>query len=358
MKFINFIVGAFALISTVSAASIYSSDRCGPEYGNCESGYCCSKYNWCGKSDDHCSISKGCQSEFGKCTGGSTKTKTAIPTVTNVPSVNYKVDWAGFRFSPGGVEKNYGEIPNGSKWVGFVNKIAKHFKGAKPSVVVIVSENSKNTKTRFGFKKPSGVSDSSNIIYSSKDKFEEILDAFDDAGFHVWLQVEPGDNDLVALAKIVFKQYGHHSCVKGFGIDLEWWYRGSDGKGKKLSDSKAEAIVNYVRSINKNYTVFAKHWETEYMPPTYRDHMIFVDDCQDFKGKMDRMTKTFTKWAKAFPDNPVMFQIGYEKDKNLWNDKYSPIEVANTVVDSASQYNDQIGVLWVDFTMKKALELM
>jgi len=41
--------------------------KCGKGIGKCFSGYCCSKYGWCGKTDDHCDISKGCQSEFGDC---------------------------------------------------------------------------------------------------------------------------------------------------------------------------------------------------------------------------------------------------------------------------------------------------
>jgi len=41
--------------------------RCGESRGKCEKGYCCSKYGWCGKSDEYCDISKGCQSKFGKC---------------------------------------------------------------------------------------------------------------------------------------------------------------------------------------------------------------------------------------------------------------------------------------------------
>ncbi|ORY66666.1 hypothetical protein LY90DRAFT_406291, partial [Neocallimastix californiae] len=35
--------------------------------GRCNDGYCCSRFGWCGKSDEYCSIKKGCQTEFGKC---------------------------------------------------------------------------------------------------------------------------------------------------------------------------------------------------------------------------------------------------------------------------------------------------
>jgi len=49
----------------------YNKDKCGKGIGNCESGKCCSKYGWCGTSDQHCQISKGCQSEFGVCYDGS-----------------------------------------------------------------------------------------------------------------------------------------------------------------------------------------------------------------------------------------------------------------------------------------------
>jgi len=44
-----------------------NENRCGKDYGSCKSGYCCSKYGWCGKTTDHCAVSKGCQSEFGEC---------------------------------------------------------------------------------------------------------------------------------------------------------------------------------------------------------------------------------------------------------------------------------------------------
>ena len=40
---------------------------CGEGEGKCPEGQCCSKYGWCGTTDDHCSLEAGCQSEFGRC---------------------------------------------------------------------------------------------------------------------------------------------------------------------------------------------------------------------------------------------------------------------------------------------------
>ena len=226
---------------------------------------------------------------------------------------------------------------------------------AKPTVVVIVSQNSKDTTNVFGFPAPEGYSSTEYIKYDSTDKFEKILTKFDEVGINVWLQVEPGNNDLVKIAKIVFKQYGHHSCVKGFGIDLEWWYRGDDGKGSKLSDDDAKEIVEYVKSINPKYTVFAKHWDTKFMPPSYRDGMIFVYDSQGFDS-LSSVKNEFKEWAEKFKNNPVIFQIGYEVDENLW--VKSPVDFAKTIIDETTKINKHVGILWVDFTMKQALQKM
>ncbi|OUM59331.1 carbohydrate-binding module family 18 protein, partial [Piromyces sp. E2] len=53
-----------------AAPTIYSDDgKCGPGYGKCREGFCCSKFGWCGNTDSHCSIDSGCQPEYGKCLG-------------------------------------------------------------------------------------------------------------------------------------------------------------------------------------------------------------------------------------------------------------------------------------------------
>ena len=338
------------LIYLISIASIISSkDRCGKEYGNCDTGECCSQYNWCGTTEEHCGA--GCQSKYGKCNS------IIIPDNEFEPGVG-KIEWAGFRFSQGGVSsaKNYGKIPDGNSWVEFVNKMKRNFnEDSKPTVIVIVSENWDDTINAFGFPAPDGYKETQFIKYSSTDKFEKILTKFDEEGFNIWLQVEPGENDLIELAKIVFKQYGHHTCVKGFGIDLEWWYKSKNSEGSKLSDDYAKKVVDYIRSINREYTVFAKHWKPNFMPKTYRDGMIFIDDSQDF-STLNYMKNEFIEWAKRFPNNPVFFQIGYEADEHLW--LRSPVDFSKTVIDAVTQYNKHVGIIWVDFTMKEALKKM
>lgn len=335
------------IIAMVFVCSLSNTDRCGPEYGKCDSNDCCSQYNWCGTSQEHCGT--GCQSKYGTC---SSSDKSDFKTGVG------RIEWVGFRFSEGGVkkERNYGKIPDGDSWVEFLTKMKRNFNSdAKPTVVVIVSQNSKDTVNMFGFPAPKGYSETEYIKYDSKDKFESILTKFDEAGINAWLQVEPGNNDIIDIAKIVFKQYGHHSCIQGLGIDLEWWYRKETGKGKALTDEYAKKVVNYVRSVNSKYTVFAKHWKEDFMPSSYRDGLIFVDDSQGFDSMSD-VKKEFKNWAKKFKDNPVWFQIGYEADEHLWTK--SPVEFANTIINEVTQYNEHVGIIWVDFTMKDALKKM
>ena len=348
MKLIN----KFVILAIVFAYSLSGSkDRCGKEYGSCDADDCCSQYNWCGQSEEHCGT--GCQSDYGIC-----KSKGGKEEDDDFKSGEGKVEWAGFRFSQSGVGKSYDPIPDGDSWVQFVTKFKRHFnEDAKPTVIVIVSSIRDDKVNKFLFPAPEGYSETSTIKFNSKDIFEKILTKFDEEGFNVWLQVDPGVNDLVELAEITFEQYGHHICVKGFGVDLEWWknYEEKEGSGSKLPDDDAEALVKKVRKINSKYTVFAKHWDAKYMPDTYRDGMIFVDDSQGLHS-ISNAQKEFSKWAEKFKDNPVFFQIGYNADKDLW--KKRPTDFAKDIINEVTKKNKHVGIIWVDFTMKEALELM
>jgi len=64
MKYPILVIAIVALISSVSAEG-----RCGPNYGKCPEGTCCSSWGWCGIFDEHCLLSHGCQPQYGTCKG-------------------------------------------------------------------------------------------------------------------------------------------------------------------------------------------------------------------------------------------------------------------------------------------------
>ncbi|ORX75736.1 hypothetical protein BCR32DRAFT_296706 [Anaeromyces robustus] len=66
---------AILSLSLFSFDSVFAA-RCGKEFGlSCKSGLCCSKYGYCGKTEDYCGA--GCQKGYGKCDSSkSSKTKT------------------------------------------------------------------------------------------------------------------------------------------------------------------------------------------------------------------------------------------------------------------------------------------
>jgi len=66
-----------------------ANGKCGKGIGSCKKGECCSKYGWCGKSNDHCEISKGCQSEFGICNKEGNNNENPVNNSTVVSNSNF-----------------------------------------------------------------------------------------------------------------------------------------------------------------------------------------------------------------------------------------------------------------------------
>ena len=271
------------------------------------------------------------------------------------------VEWAGCRSSEYGIDP----FPSASKWVSYVNKMSGYYEGSNGALIWIVGtiredrKDKKKNYCRLNFPNPSTVSDTTNILfYEDEDENEAALTAFDKAGFSVWLQVEPGDADLVTLATIVMNKYKSHPCVKGFGVDVEWIKpAGTNGYGTRLSDSDAKKIDEAVKAVNPNYSVFVKHWDSRWLPKTYRSDMIFVNDSQMF-GSLEEMQEDFQDWANLYAPNGVMFQIGYEADEWLWGKKTfsNPArDLGAYLIDGLEQNGQKRGIIWVDFTLTDVL---
>ena len=260
--------------------------------------------------------------------------------------------WAGIRISTYGMKESFGDdFPDETTMAGFAQKMAGRYEGSNGAYVLIVGElHSGGCHLLFPV---SGEYD--YISGSKKDKYESYLDKCDELGIDVWLQVEPGYADLVTLAELVMNRYKHHSCVKGFGIDVEWHkpVKGRD-EGTKLSNSDAKKVLKKVRSFNKDYTVFVKHWDQDYLP-SRMEGLIYVNDSQQFRN-MEQVQEEFSDWARHYAPQPVLFQIGYDADTKIWSKYSDPAkEFGQAIVDACNSGND-VGIIWVDMTLSKVID--
>ena len=262
-----------------------------------------------------------------------------------------EVKWAGIRVSSYGMREAFGEMPDVATMSSFAGKMESCYEGAAGTYLLIVGTISGDS-CNLGFP-VSG--DYDNIRGDrKKDRHEEYLDKFDEMGYSVWLQVEPGYADLETLVELVMERYGHHSCVKGFGIDVEW-HKPVDGveEGTKLTDAVAKKVLAKLRTYGEDYTLFVKHWDYRWLPSKI-DGLIYVDDWQYLKSNKDAV-EVFSTWAERFAPEPVMFQIGYDADMWLWSKFDNPAkEFGQMIVDGCYSGND-VGVIWVDFTLDEVM---
>jgi len=194
----------------------------------------------------------------------------------------------------------------------------------------------------------------SHVHFASEDLSEAYLTAFDGAGVHVWLQVEPGQADVGELADLVLGRYGGHPSVVGFGVDVEWnKYRLTDageGTSSPVTDVDARAWLAKVRARNPSYTLFLKHWEPSFMPPTEREGLLFIDDSLDL-GTRTAMFDEFSTWGSSFEPAPVGFQIGYGADKVWWGPDAGIADPPGELAKQLQSIPNCRAVLWVDFSL-------
>ena len=255
---------------------------------------------------------------------------------------------AGFRASR--VLSSYpGHIfPSADYWLSAGQRMAQKFTGATPAGIWIVSLYQSNNSTQLNF--PSDGSTYPNIQFISTDQNEAYLSRFDSEGFRIWLQVEPGAASMDTLITLVLNRYKHHPCVRGFGVDVEWFFAEANVGGRKVTNAEAAAWETKVRSVDSTYSLFLKHYAPSWMPPSYRGNILFVDDSQDFVS-LASMVNEFKAWGTAFGTNDVAFQFGYKIDTTWWAQYTDPPLTIGTALRSAVP--NCAGLFWVDFTIMR-----
>lgn len=194
---------------------------------------------------------------------------------------------------------------------------------------------------------------------------EEYFNYFDENGIQVYLQVEPGFADVDTLIDLVLAQYGDHPCVVGVGVDVEWYHGVTEDAGLPISDALAEQWDRHIKEINPEYRLFLKHYNIRYLPPSYRSDILFVNDSQGFGSAIGDVLglydedlddvlgfmPEFKRFADAFPDNDVLYQIGYAADETWFYTMEDPV-VLSLGQRLAEVTGQNCGIIWVDFTIK------
>jgi hypothetical protein len=252
---------------------------------------------------------------------------------------------AGLRASDYGISP----WPSPDWWVNSINSMASRFPSSTGAMIAVVVEidGMKGPGCCAHFPNPTPGTTYPGVRFDAADKFEPDFTAFDTAGIKVWLQVESSGCDMAMLIDLVFKQYGGHSSVIGFGVDDEWYLNKQVRNGKPITDAEAQSWVTQVKAKNANYQVFLKHWLTSQMPPTYRTGLVFVDDSQGFRS-MEAMMTEFAAWGAYFAPAKVGYQYGYATDRSWWSRLSNPPQViGNGILSRVPNTSD---LIWVDFT--------
>jgi len=258
------------------------------------------------------------------------------------------VIYAGVRSSSYGISP----FPTPEEWENYIKTMASYWPGSTPAAIWIVGTYPETGVTCYlEFPAPDG-GPYENIVFDTVDRHENYLAYFDTHGIKVWLQVEPAFADMNTLIDLVLDRYGDHECVIGFGVDVEWYkYTKKNSWGVKVTDAEAEAWEARVKSHNSSYRLFLKHFWWEWMPPTYRGDIIFVDDSQNLHSLSKMVAEFRDLWAAKFPNNIVIFQYGYRSDRHWWRKLDNPPKDIGDALDA--EIPNDMGNFWVDFTLRE-----
>ncbi|MBE0712215.1 MAG: hypothetical protein IH583_07505, partial [Candidatus Aminicenantes bacterium] len=163
-----------------------------------------------------------------------------------------KLQGAGIRSSTYGRPND----PGPGYWARTGTEIAAKFPGAKPEAIWIVSRL-KGRGTEMSFPVPPG--GDPLITGMPEDISEPVLRLVDQLGYRVWLQTEPGWAPVDKAFHVMLDRYGHHKCVIGVGVDIEWHRSNNPDLGDPVTDEMARTWLAAARSHNPSYRMFLKH---------------------------------------------------------------------------------------------------
>jgi len=225
-------------------------------------------------------------------------------------------------------------LPNVKEYANAIFNVNNQFPGSKPWSTLAVGNLERLIPTA------QNMSDQQQVAYLNEMKR---------LGVAVFVEIFPfKDEDVNVLIDEWLAKFKHYPNVIGLGVELEYY--------GKATDALAKAWDTAIKKHNPKYRLFLRHYDPEYMPPTYRGKgdLIFVDHASE--GDIKDLNQGFASWANRFAPTACAFHIGYPADEDDmqgnnssgWWKLSNPIkEWGDGILPLIKDTNQELGLIWI-----------
>jgi predicted nuclease of predicted toxin-antitoxin system len=170
---------------------------------------------------------------------------------------------------------------------------AAFFGGDRGLVDLVVCQENLDGFTYLAFPYPSK---GYLLSGSLTDEVEPYLEEFDRQGIKVILSVQPGKVDVARIIEILLNRYGHHECIIGINVDLEWK---KTGRENHVSDEERDVWMNAIKRQNQDLKLFLTY---------FLDHTHFPEDDTDLVILFDGEHASQSELLKRYEDLAMHYE--------------------------------------------------
>lgn len=149
---------------------------------------------------------------------------------------------------------------------------AQKFGGEKGVIDLVVAQANINGHTYLPFPFESR---GYLCSFSQIDKLEPYLEKFDAEGLKVILSIQPLKVDVTQIIEILLTLYGHHKCIIGVNVDLEWK---ETGIPMHVSNEERDIWLNEIRRHNSKLKLFLTYFVDHTHFPEDMDNLVILFD--------------------------------------------------------------------------------